>query len=470
MIDKIKNNSILRSLLAMALPIILANIFQATYQLIDSFWVGRLGGKAVASVAISFPIIFFLTSLGIGFAVAGATLTAQYFGAQNKKMVNHASSQTILMVIVISLTFSLIGYIFAPQILNLIGAPTEIRTNALKYLRLSFLGLIFNFAFFMFQSIMRSIGKPKVPVYIVIGTVVLNFILDPLFMFGWGPIPRMEVAGVALATIATQSVAAITGMILLFGGKYGIHLKIKDFIPDSKFIKKAFRLGLPSSIEMSARSLTMTIMTSIVASFGTLAVASYGIGQNIVQLIIILSLGISAANGALVGQNIGANKIGRAEATAKLSMKLSFLLLTTLGIVTYIFAPDLIRFFVPKDTAVIEGGSIFVRVVALTFGFIGVQMSVSGVLRASGSTLTSMILTMTSQWLVQLPLAFILSKYTNLNTLGIWFAFPITNSLMSIIYIFVFKQGKWKHKKITEEDNINISIKENTETEEIIPA
>jgi len=459
---------ILRSLLTLALPIILANIFQAAYQLTDSFWVGRLGEKAVASVAISFPVVFLLTAMGIGFAVAGSTLTAQYFGAKKEKMVNHAAAQTLFMVAVVSVLLSGIGLLFAPQILRLMGTPASIQAIALGYMNITFIGLLPNFCFFMFQSIMRSIGKPTLPVYIVIGTVILNFALDPLFMFGWGFIPRMEVAGVALATLLTQTIAAIIGFGILFSGKRGIHLKIKDFIPDWKFIRRSFFLGLPASIEQSARSLGMVIMTSFIAGFGTLAVASYGAGSNIIQLIIILSIGLSAATAALAGQNIGAGNIERAGRIARLSATISFIGLSAAGVIIYFFAPALIAFFVPNDPAIIAGGAAFLRILAFSFGFIGIQMSVNAIMQASGNTLTSMIITLTSQWALQLPLAWLLSRQTALGINGLWYAFPITNVLISLIAWTIFKSGKWKKKRLTAEDKLTSEISENVQTEEII--
>lgn len=460
---------ILKSLLTLAFPIILANVFQAAYQLTDSFWVGRLGEKAVASVAMSSPVIFLLISLGIGFAVAGSTLTAQYFGAKKEKMVNHSAAQTLLMVAFVSIVLGLAGIIFAPQILSIMGTPASIYPIALSYLRVVFIGLLPNFCFFMFQSIMRSIGKPTLPVYIVIGTVILNFILDPLFMFGWSFIPRMEVSGVAFATLITQTIAAIIGFSILFSGKRGIHLKIRDFIPDKAFIKRSFFLGLPASIEQSARSLAMVFMTSLIAGFGTLAVASYGAGSNIIQLIIILSLGLAAATATLAGQNIGAGNVDRAERIVRLSMLISFISLSVFGVLTYIFAPNLIAFFVPNDTAIIVGGAAFLRIIALAFGFIGIQMSVSAVMQASGNTLTSMIITLTSQWVLQLPLAFFLSKYTPLAINGLWVAFPITNVIISAVAWIIFKSGNWKKKRLTEEYKISSAIAKNVQTEDIVP-
>lgn len=445
---------ILKALLYLAGPIMLANVLQAAYQLTDSFWVGRLGEKAVAAVAVSAPIVFLLTSLGIGFAIAGATFVAQYFGAKDEKMVAHSAAQTILMILVVSFILSVIGFSFSEKILKLIGVSSDVMTTANIYIRVVFLSLLPNFCFIMFQSIMRSIGRPKVPVYIVLATVAMNFFLDPLFMFGYGPIPRLEVAGVAYATILTQSIAAALGLIILFSGKHGIHLKLSDLKPDLFFIKKSFWLGLPASIEQSARSLGMVVMAGLITSFGTSAIASYGAGSNIVQLIIIISIGLAAATSVLAGQNIGAGKHERAEETGWLSIKTSFTALTIIGSIIFFLAPLLIKFFIPNDPAVIIGGSHFLKIVAFSFGLIGIQMSVNAILQASGNTVTSMFLTISSQWIIQLPLAFFLSRFTSLGLDGLWIALPLTSIIMAIISIIIFKLGKWKNKKITSPEKL----------------
>ncbi|QQG52616.1 MAG: MATE family efflux transporter [Candidatus Falkowbacteria bacterium] len=446
------NKKIIKPLLALAGPIILAHFFQAAYQLTDAFWVGRLGEKGVASVAVTAPVIFFMMSLGIGFAIAGATLTAQYFGAKNEKMVSHSAAQTMITVVNVALILSIIGYILAPYILRFLGVDDSIFFSALSYLRISFIGMIFNFSFFIFQSIMRSIGRPQLPVYIVAGTVLLNFILDPLFMFGFGFIPALGVAGTAWATLFTQSIAAIIGLTTLFGGKFGIKLHRRDFLPDFQFMKRSFLLGLPASIEQSARSLGFAVITGLITSFGTLAVAAYGVGSNLFQLALMLAFGFAGANAALVGQNLGAQNPQAADHTARLSLKLIFLSLTSLGAIIFIFAPAFIRFFVPDDLDVIREGAFFLRFMAPIFGIIGMQIIVGSTLQAAGATKQSMMLTIISQWVIEIPLAFLLAKVFNLGILGVWLAFPITNLLAVAVYLTIFFRGRWKNKKIINDD------------------
>ena len=253
-----------------------ANILQSAYQLIDAFWVGRLGGAAVAAVSVSFPVMFLMFALGMGLAMAGSTLTAQYRGAGNDSMVAHVAGQTLLMIVAMSLVLSTLGYIGTPTLLRLMGVAPDVYDGALGFMRVSFVAVLFNFVFFVFQSIMRGVGRPGLAVYIVAFTVLLNFLLDPLFIFGWGPVPAYGVMGAALATLGTQSLAAFFGLLVLGMGRHGIHVKPRDFIPDPIYIKRAFYLGAPASVEQSARALGLVVMTFLIASFGTQTMASYG--------------------------------------------------------------------------------------------------------------------------------------------------------------------------------------------------
>src|SRR6185503_1312031 len=162
---------IVKSLFALAIPIVLANVLQAAYQLIDAFWVGRLGGAAVAAVSLSTPVMFLTIALGAGLAIAGSTLIAQYYGAKNQEMVDHVAAQTLLMVVLVSVVLGSIGYATAPAILRLMGVAPDVMPGAIGFMRVSFIGLVFNFFFFMFQAVMRGVGEVKLPVFIVLGTV-----------------------------------------------------------------------------------------------------------------------------------------------------------------------------------------------------------------------------------------------------------------------------------------------------------
>lgn len=442
---------ILQSLLKLTLPIILLQLMQAAYQLIDAFWVGRLGGDAVAAVSVTTPFVFLSIAIGAGLAIAGSVLVAQYVGARNQPMVNHVAGQTLLMVLIISLILGALGFVFAPNLLALMKVSPAVYAGALGFMRFSFIGLVFNFQFIMFTAFMRGVGNPTVPIYIIVGSVILNFILDPLFIFGWGSLKGFGVMGAAIATLSTQAMATVISFVILFKGKRGIQLEFRDFIPDFAYIKKAFFLGFPSSIEQSVRGLGVTLMTFLIAAHGTLSLASYGVGSNILQVVMVIGMGFSQAISTLVAQNIGAGKITRAARIGRLGGIVSFWSLSTIGLIVFLFAKQVVSFFVPEDPAVIAGAAVFLRTIALTWGFLGVQLAVTGVLKGSGNMIISMVMALVSQFVLQFPLAYLLSNHVGMGVQGIWWAFPISNVIMALIALGVFIKGDWKKKRIINE-------------------
>jgi Na+-driven multidrug efflux pump len=266
-------------------------------------------------------------------------------------------------------------------------------------------------------------------------------------MFGWGIIPAMGVSGVAMATFVTQYLAAIIGIILLVNGRYNIKLRLRDLKINKNWLKKIIKLGLPSSIEHSSRSFGMMIMTFVVSTFGTLAIAAYGIGTRILSFVIIPAIGFSIATATLVGNNLGARQHSRAEKIVKAGMKIGFFTLFAIGVLVFIFAPQITAFFVPGETELIKTSSLFIRIMSLTFGFIGIQMTIFGTLKASGKTTTSMVLAM-FHTLTLFIISYILGINAGLKELGIWIAYPAANILALFASLYVYKKKDWLKKEI----------------------
>ncbi len=464
--NKLTEGSILKSLISLSVPIVFANILQTAYQLTDTFWVGRVGTDAIAAVSISFPIIFLIVSLGGGLAMAGTILVAQFKGKNDQEMVNHITAQTMMMVFTVSLILAAIGFSLSPFLIGLMGAEPGVYASAVSYMRISFIGMIFMFTYMVFQSLMRGVGDVKTPVYIVLGTVLLNLVLDPLFIFGYGPIPGFGVAGAAMATIATQGLAAAIGVILLIKGKYQIQLFISDLKPDVFLIKKMVKLGFPASVEQATRALGMTVMTFLVATFGTLTVAAYGIGSRILSFVIIPAMGLSMATSTLVGQNMGAGKPERVDKVLKLSSTAGFVFLTIAGVVIYFFAYQICAVFIPGEFETIQLSAQFVKIMALSFGFIGIQMALSGALRGTGNTMVSMVLAIISLWVLRFPVAYVLSMHTMLKETGLWIAFPVANVVAAVVTIIWFARGTWKQKQITDDIKLSDEVTNETMIEE----
>ena len=442
--NKYTEGRILNSLFSLAVPIILANILQTAYQLIDTFWLGRLGANAVAAVSISFPLLFLVLSLGSGLTLAGTVIVAQFMGAGDQEKVNFNSSQTISLIFIISVLLSVMSYYAAEPLMRLIGTGPEILEDAVSYFEVSSIGFVFLFMFFAFQSLMRGIGNVMLPVYIVLFTVFLNLILDPLFIYGYGPVPGFGVAGAAVASVVTQGLSAFIGIFILYLGRSGIKISIRQMRPHLSTLRRIIKHGVPASIEQSTRALGMTMMVVLVTGFGSEVVAAYGIGARILSFIVIPALGLAIATTSLVGQNIGAIKIKRAEKVADLSNKIGFFGLTGMGFIMFYFAEPLTAFFIPEDPEVIQDASYFIRVMAPSFGLLGVQQVLNGVFNGAGFTKASMLISILNLWILRFPLAFLLSHRTELGYDGIWWSFPVSNAIAALVAFIYYKQGYWK--------------------------
>jgi putative MATE family efflux protein len=437
---------ILKALLALAWPIVFGNLLQTGYQLVDAFWVGKLGAAAVAAVAVSFPVSFLLIALGSGFSVASSVLVAQNFGAGNMKMVNHVAAQSLVLQIVLALVLTVVAHVASPYILHLMGAGPDIFEQANKFQRVLFWGLSFNFGFLMFQSLMRGVGEVRIPLYINLVTLALNFGLDPLFIYGWGPIPALGVAGSAMATLVTQVLSVVVGFAVLLRGRSGIQLSYKGYQPDWALIKRTIKLGGPSSVDLSARALGLSMLTTLAAGFGTTVLATYGIGSRIIALAIIPALGISLACSTLVAQNIGARNLPRAIRTANYAFGVSFAGLLLVGAAIWVAAGPLVSFFLRGDETVSTNAVEFIRIAALSLCFTGVQQTVSGAFRGAGNTLSAMVLTITGIWGFQFPVAWYLSHHTGLGFRGIWWSFVVANVLIALVAAVWYRRGTWyKH-------------------------
>ncbi len=459
--------SILGALLALAVPISLANVLQTVYQLTDTFWLGRIGAEAVAAVSLSFPVIFVLISLGGGLSVAGAILVAQYRGRGDQAGVDHVAAQTLLAILSVSVLLSIAGYMGAGGIMTLMGARGEVWAGAVAYLKVSFLGLAFLFIYFVYQSLMRGVGDVVTPFIVVLVTVLLNFLADPLFILGWGPVPAMGVAGAAAATVLTQGIAAVIGLGLLFSGRQAIRIRPRDFLsPDLPLLRRMIRLGAPAALEQTTRGLGFAIMATLVAAYPTVIIAAYGIGSRILSFFVIPALGLSMATSTLISQNIGAGKDDRVDATARLSLLAAFLILGAAGLLVFPFAAPIVGAFIKDDPAVVAEGAHFLRILAWSFGFLGFAITLGGIFRGAGNTMLALIMTFLNVWVFLFPVAWLLSFRTPLGPAGIWWAHPASYVLSTLAGAAWLAFAPWKKPALTGDEALAEEIAEEAILEE----
>jgi len=445
---QITEGSILLALLRLVGPVMISVTLQTSYQLVNTFWVGRLGASSVAAISVTAPMTFLLVVLGSGLSIAGAIFVAQYSGAREHQMVNHVAAQTIVMVAFVAICLSVFGVLTAGAALRAIDVAPDVLPLAAAYLHVTYSGLLLSFGFMMFQSILQGVGEVRFPLYVVASSVVLNAVLDPLLIYGWGPIDAHGVVGAAVATVTSQGFAALVGLSVLFTGRYGVRLRSADFVPDLPFVRRALAVGLPASIEQATRTFGSVLLTALAASFGTHALAAYGIGARIITFFFVPALGLSSATATVVGQNIGAGKPERAQRAIALSGWLAFGVVTVLGLLFFPFAGAVCRFLVPSDEQVVALATQFAHVTAPIFGVIAAQQAMAGGFRGAGRTTTAMIIAVLMQWCCQLPVSYYLAHYTSLGVAGVWWGFPIANILALTLTVIVFRRGGWKRRQL----------------------
>ncbi len=434
---------LIKKILKLAWPIVMANALQSAYQLTDTFWVGRIGANAVAALSMCYPIFFLLLSLGIGFSIAGAVLISQYKGANDQKKIDHIASQAIGVMAIFGVIISLLGYYGSDFIIDLIGVKGEVFHLATSYMKIAMFGMTFQYIYLSFQNTLRAVGNVHKPLKVVLITVLMNFVLDPAFINGWGPIPKLGVDGAAYSTLLTQAIACFIGLFYMFRGEDKVKINVKDIVPVYSDFVKILKLAIPTSLEGSTRALSMNAITFLVAAFGNEVMAVFGIGVRILSFIVIPALGFSQATSVLVGNSVGSGDNEAAFKTARYSFGLIFIGLTLAGILFYIFAPLSVALFVPNDPNVIERGAIFIRIFALTFGLVGLQQVANGVFRGAGNTMLAMIIAMVSLWVLRFPLAYILSHHTQLKELGLWWAFSISNIGAGVLSMIIYQKKDW---------------------------
>ncbi len=444
------SGSVVKHLITFAIPMFLGNLLQALYNTVDSIWVGRfLGPDALAAVSVGFPIIFTLISMVMGITMATTILVSQYFGAQQHDKVVRAVNNSLLLLAVMGVGVTLIGVIFRRPLLELINTPPEIIDMASDYLGIFMAGLVGMFMYNVTGAILRGLGDSKTPLKFLAYATVLNIILDPLFIFGVGPFPKMGVSGVALATILAQGISAVISLRYLYMKSGIVHYRPGTFKFDKNLTKLTFKIGLPAGVQQVLVSLSGLVVSSIVNSFGATIVAGFGIAARLDQFAFMPAMSVSFAVSALVGQNLGAGKVHRVNETVKWSMILSSGITILVALVA-LLRPELLLSLFTHDVEVLAAGSLYLRYMGFGYLPLALMFTIGGVLRGTGDTMATMVLTLISLWVVRVPLAKYLSAIPSLGVAGIWLAIAISPVIGFLAHVIYYRTGRWKSKVVTQ--------------------
>src|SRR5690554_5755292 len=315
--------SIWHHIIAFSWPMFVGNLFQALYNAVDSFWVGRyLGGEALGAVSIAFPVIFALVALIMGLTMATTTLVAQYRGAGDEEQVQRTVANSLMLIVALGFVSTVAGYAFQIPILRLMRTPPELLEPASVYLGIFLLGLIPMFLYNVLSSILRGLGDSRTPLRFLIYATVLNIVLDPLFILGFGPVPPMGIAGVAWATLIAQTLATVLGFRHIRRHTDLLPTEASQWRLDRQLVAKLFTIGVPGGLQSTIVSFSMVAVTAIVNTFGPAVVAAFGAGGRVDQFAFLPAMSISLAVTALVGQNLGA---GRPERVREIVIRSSLL-------------------------------------------------------------------------------------------------------------------------------------------------
>jgi putative MATE family efflux protein len=438
-------NSLFPRLSRLAVPIMLTNLLQMTYNLVDAWFLGRIGAAAVSAPAMAFSFIMFLAVFGIGFSMAGTTLVSQAHGAGNGDRVNFYASQTVTIVGVLGIVAGIIGFFTTPALLVLLQAPEEAYEYTRVYMQIVFTGIPVMFFFFIMQALLHGLGDSLTPLKIQFCTVILNVILDPIFIFGFGPIPPMEVAGAAIATVIARSVAAIAAITVLVRGRHGIRIVPAYLKPNRAAIGQFFEIGLPISLGQGVAALGFTVLQGVVNSFGVAVVAAFGVANRIISLFNMPAIGLSKATAALVGQSLGADDPEQARRVVRLSVLSMLALIVPAMTFTFFFGNSLVRFFVDDPVVIAHGATLF-RIVSVSVIPFTLFMVINGAFEGGGVTRPVMVLNGLRLWGLRVPLALLLSAHPRLGPNGIWIAMFISNIVTATAGFWWLRRGTWLRK------------------------
>ncbi len=436
-----------KAIILLSVPMVLEMIMESIFVLVDIWYVSKLGIDAVTAVGITESVMSFVYAVAVGLGVATTAIIARRIGEQKKEKASEAAFQAILTGIFASALIAVIGLFFADDLLRLMGADDNVVRIGKSYTSIMFSGNIVIMLLFIINAIFRSSGDAAVSMRVLWVANILNIILDPIFIFGWGPIPALGVKGAAIATNIGRGVAVIYQLYILFYGTKRIKLSRKHLKFDFPVIKSLLNLSKGSIFQNIIGTSSWIGLVRIISEFGSAAVAGYTIAIRIILFVLLPAWGLSNAAGTLVGQNLGASQPKRAERSAWITAYSNLAFMFVVNLILILFPEPLIRLFINDANAVAVGVSSLEYMcfgfIAYAFGMVMVQ-SING----AGDTMTPLVINIISFWIIELPIAYFLSFHTNLNEKGVFVAIIFSTVTLTIISTYVFKRGKWKLKKV----------------------
>ncbi len=439
--------SLNRAILLLAVPMVLEMVLESLFAVVDVFWVGRLGANAVATVGLTESMLTLVFSVSMGLSLSTTAMVARRIGEKDPEGAAIAGVQAIALGLFISLAIGVPCFLFAPNLLGLMGASPEIIATGSGYTRICLGGSFAVLLLFLNNAIFRGAGDAAIAMRLLWVSNIINLILDPCLIFGWGPFPRLGVTGAALATLTGRSIGVLYQFYRLLKGTERLRILRSQVRIHFEVLLRLVRVSVTGILQFAIAHTSWIGLVRIVSIFGAAALAGYTIAIRIVIFVILPSWGLSNAAATLVGQNLGAGHPERAEKAVWRTGFYNMLFLGTVGLFFIFFAEPIVRLFT-HDPEVIPLGASCLRIVSygnLGYAYFMVMMQA---FNGAGDTITPTIVNFFGFWLLEIPLAYWLAIPLHMRSNGAFAAIAISESSMAVVSAILFKQGRWKKKKI----------------------
>lgn len=430
--------SIPRAVFLLAIPMILELSLESVFAVVDMFFVSKLGQNAIATVGLTESVVTIIYSVAIGLSTGATAIVARRIGEKNPEAAAHAGAQSLIIGLVVTFILSIVGVYFAGDILGLMGASPDVITEGAVFTRIMLGGSIVIMLLFLINGIFRGAGNAAMAMKSLWIASLTNIILCPIFIHFYG------LKGAAIATVLGRSAGVLYQIYHLLKGSGMLKFRADHFGIDTKQIKAIIDVALPATFQFIIASGSWIVLARLVAETGgTTASAGYQIAIRNVVFFILPAWGLSNAAATLVGQNLGAKQIHRAEQSVMITAKYNAIFMAFVMVLFVFFSEFIIRLFT-SDINVIDYGSRALQIIGYGYVFYGISMVMTAALNGAGDTKTPTYINIVGFWLFQIPLAYYLAKGLEMKETGAFWAVPIAETLIALMAWYYFKKGKWK--------------------------
>jgi len=420
---------------------------ESLFAVVDVAWVSRLGADAVATVGLTESVLSLVFAVAMGLSLSTTAMVARRIGEKDPEGAAVSAVQAIFLGLLVSVAIGIPCGIFAPSVLRLMGATPTIVAMGSGYTRICLGGSCAVLLLFLNNAIFRGAGDAAIAMRLLWVSNVINLILDPCLIFGWGPFPKLGVTGAALATFTGRSIGVMYQFYRLLKGTDRIRVLVRQIRVQFDVLWRLMRVSFTGILQFAIAHTSWIGLVRIVSTFGAAALAGYTIAIRVVIFVILPSWGLSNAAATLVGQNLGAQKPDRAEKAVWRTGLYNMIFLGAVGVLFILFAEPIVAMFI-SDPEVVRLGAACLRIVSygnLGYAYFMVMMQA---FNGAGDTITPTIVNFFGFWLFEIPLAYVLAKPFGMRSNGVFFSIAIAESSMAAASAILFKQGKWKKQKI----------------------